>query len=229
MKQVTDIFFDLDHTLWDFDKNSKITNGIIFEKNQIDIPLEHFLEAYLPINKEMWQLYRKGKVTKEELRFKRLRTTFESIGERSIKKEIIDQIANDYITYLSQQKYLISGAMDILMYLQERYKLHIITNGFQEVQNHKLNNSEIGNYFDVIVNSDMAGVKKPDPKIFELALNKANVNPEQSVMIGDDLEADVMGAISLGMEAILYNYHNDKVEDKTIKVIKDLKEIKKYL
>ena len=132
MKQVTDIFFDLDHTLWDFDKNSKITYGIIFEKNQIDIPLEHFLEAYLPINKEMWQLYRKGKVTKEELRFKRLRTTFESIGERSIKKEIIDQIANDYITYLSQQKYLISGAMDILMYLQERYKLHIITNGFQE-------------------------------------------------------------------------------------------------
>ena len=75
----------------------------------------------------------------------------------------------------------------------------------------------------------MAGVKKPDPKIFELALNKANVNPEQSVMIGDDLEADVMGAISLGMEAILYNYHNDKVEDKTIKVIKNLKEIKKYL
>ena len=89
MKQVTDIFFDLDHTLWDFDKNSKITYGIIFEKNQIDIPLEHFLEAYLPINKEMWQLYRKGKVTKEELRFKRLRTTFESIGERSIKKEIV--------------------------------------------------------------------------------------------------------------------------------------------
>lgn len=229
MKHITDIFFDLDHTLWDFDKNSEITYGIIFEKNQIDIPLKYFLQAYLPINKQMWQLYRKGKVTKEELRFKRLRTTFESIGEHSIKNELIHQIADDYVTYLSQQKYLISGAMEILMYLKGNYKLHIITNGFQEVQDHKLTNSEIGNYFDVIVNSDMAGVKKPDPKIFELALNKANVNPKQSIMIGDDLEADVKGAMSLGMEAILFNYHNEKVEDKSIKIIKDLKEIKNYL
>lgn len=229
MKEITDVFFDLDHTLWDFDKNSEITYDIIFNKHAIPVGLTDFLKAYMPINRQLWQLYRNGKVAKEELRFTRLRRTFDSLGATSIANDQIHLIADEYITYLSQQKHLIAGALPLLEYLKPKYKLHIITNGFQEVQQHKLKNSAIGSYFDVVVNSDMAGVKKPNPEIFNLALTKANVSAKHSIMIGDDLEADVHGAKNMGMEAILFNYHQDAILDENVTVVSSLNDIKQFL
>ncbi|NQY04723.1 MAG: noncanonical pyrimidine nucleotidase, YjjG family [Flavobacteriaceae bacterium] len=228
LDKIKHIFFDLDHTLWDFDKNSEITYGIIFKKRNIDLLVDKFLEIYLPINTALWKLYRDEKIDKYELRYERLRQSFDAMNY-PIEDDVINTIAEDYIFYLSKQKHLIVGAMDLLEYLKPKYKLHIITNGFQEVQNHKLNNSELASFFDVIVNSEMAGVKKPHPQIFELALKKANANLEDSIMIGDSLEADVYGALQYGFDAILFDYHNDKEASSDIKIVKELKEIKQYL
>lgn len=228
MNKITDVFFDLDHTLWDFDKNSEITYDIIFEKNNIDVDLGTFLEAYKPINLSLWKSYREERISKEELRFSRLKKTFNAV-DFDASDNLINLVASDYIKYLSKQVHLIDGAKEILNYLKPNYKLHIITNGFQEVQQHKLKNTELDSYFEVVVNSEMAGVKKPHPAIFEFALNKAQVNPEQSIMIGDSIEADIEGAQNMNIQTILFNYHQETVLDKKIKVVNSLSEIKKYL
>jgi putative hydrolase of the HAD superfamily len=123
---------------------------------------------------------------------------------------------------------LIEGTHSILRYLYEKYELHIITNGFQEVQNKKLITSEIDGYFKTITNSEMAGMKKPHKKIFQLAINKARAEFQSSIMIGDNLDADINGALNAGMDAILFNYHKDVVPDGIISIDK-LSELKNYL
>lgn len=205
---LTDIFFDLDHTLWDFDKNSEITYSIIFKKLNLEVELDTFINVYKDINKEMWKLFREEKIDKETLRYARLKNTFNAIGY-TVTDEIIYQIADDYIYYLSKQTHLLEGAQELLDYLKPKYKLHIITNGFQEVQIGKLNNTNLRDYFEVVVNSEMAGVKKPNPKIFEMALTLANVEKHNAIMIGDSYEADIQGALNIGLNAICYNYHQD--------------------
>ena len=169
MKHITDIFFDLDHTLWDFDKNSEITYKIIFEELKIEVSLVQFLGAYTSINKNLWKLFREEKIDKETLRYKRLKDTFAEIRV-NVSDEILFKIADQYIYHLSKQTHLLDGTIQLLEYLKPKYTLHIITNGFAEVQEGKLNNTNLASYFDVIVNSEMAGVKKPNPIIFETAL-----------------------------------------------------------
>ncbi len=208
MKHIKDIFFDLDHTLWDFDKNSEITYTIVFKKLNLNVDVSSFLSAYQPINKEMWKLFREEKIDKETLRFRRLQESFEAIN-MSVSDAVIFTIAEEYIYHLSQQTHLLDGAINVLNYLKPKYNLHIITNGFAEVQVGKLKNTNLEMYFDVVVNSEMAGVKKPNPIIFEKALTMAKATKENSLMIGDSYEADVLGAINYGMDAICYNYHKD--------------------
>ena len=123
---------------------------------------------------------------------------------------------------------MIEGTHSILRYLYENYELHIITNGFQEVQNKKLITSEIDGYFKTITNSEMAGMKKPHKKIFQLAINKARAEFQSSIMIGDNLDADINGALNAGMDAILFNYHKDVVPDGIISIDK-LSQLKNYL
>jgi len=208
MKHITDIFFDLDHTLWDFDKNSEITYKIIFDELKIDVSLIQFLGAYTTINKNLWKLFREEKIDKETLRYKRLKDTFTEI-KVNVSDEILFKIANKYIYHLSKQTHLLDGTIKLLEYLKPKYTLHIITNGFAEVQEGKLSNTNLASYFDVVVNSEMAGVKKPNPIIFETALSLANVSKATSLMIGDSLEADVLGALNFGIDAICYNYHKE--------------------
>jgi len=226
LKQITDIFFDLDHTLWDFDKNSELTFHKIFEINDIDVSLTDFLNVYVPTNLAYWKLYRENKIDKESLRFKRLNDVFETIG-KPISKELIFKLSDDYITYLSTFNHLFEGTVDILEYLKPKYKLHIITNGFHVVQNTKMKNSNIHHYFDTITNSEMVGVKKPNPIIFEHALSLANVQPDTSIMIGDNYEADILGALNCGLDAICFNYHNENL-DANIKQIDFLSQLKNY-
>ncbi|MFD0964881.1 YjjG family noncanonical pyrimidine nucleotidase [Pseudofulvibacter geojedonensis] len=223
MKKITDIFFDLDHTLWDFDKNSEISYGIIFSKLSLDVDIITFLSAYKQINIHLWKLFREEKIDKETLRYKRLRDTFNVINY-NITDEVIYKIADEYIYYLSKQTHLLEGAEQLLEYLKPKYKLHIITNGFQEVQVGKLNNTDLIRYFDVVVNSEMAGVKKPNPKIFEMALELANVKKENAIMIGDSYEADILGALDIGLDAICYNYHQE-ILPTTIKQVNHLNEL----
>lgn len=225
--EITDIFFDLDHTLWDFDRNSALAFGRVLEENTLGIALEDFLEVYVPVNQRCWKAYREGKINQQELRHQRLQSTFFSLGY-PVEDRLLDKLSEDYIRYLPGYNHLLNNANEILSYLESGYRLHIITNGFEEVQDKKLANAGIGSYFIHVINSEMAGEKKPHPAIFEHALRKAGIQAGNAVMIGDDLEADVLGATNAGMHAIHYNTRN-KEEYKGIITIRDLLEIKEYL
>jgi len=224
---VKDIFFDLDHTLWDFDKNSMLAFKRVFKKFKITIEFDAFLKIYEPINIEYWKKYREDKVSKENLRRGRLIDSF-NFFDLIYSTEKIDEIADAYIQELPFDNHLFEGAVEILDYLILKYKLHIITNGFEEVQHKKLKNSGIDRYFSTVTTSEEVGLKKPNPKVFLTALNKANSFPTQSVMIGDSLEADILGANNIGMQTIFYNYRNESISKK-IKSIDSLLEIKNYL
>ena len=224
---IKDVFFDLDHTLWDFDKNSELTFENIFNKNHPTIETKIFIEKYVPINQACWKLYQYDKITHAELRYNRLKHSFDAI-DYFISDEQIESIAQEYIDLLPENNHLFDGTFEVLDYLQQKYKLHIITNGFAEVQFKKITNSKIGSYFQTITNSEMAGVKKPNPIIFEYALDLAKAKKENSIMIGDCLEADVQGALDVGLDAIFFNESRVQVSN-TIKQVNHLLELKKYL
>ena len=150
--KLTDIFFDLDHTLWDFDKNSALTFEKIFKLNELDIHLESFLNYYQPINLKYWKLFREEQVDKATLRYGRLSDTFNELNQ-TISDDIIYKLSDDYLVNLSSFNYLFDDALEILDYLHPKYNLHIITNGFKEVQEGKLANSKIDHYFDTVTNS----------------------------------------------------------------------------
>lgn len=224
---VTDVFFDLDHTLWDFEKNSALTFEKILLENDIPVSLPNFLEVYVPANLAFWKLYREEKITKEALRYQRLKSVFDRLGI-SISDAMIHKLSDEYILYLSSYNHLFPNTIEVLQYLKPKYNLHIITNGFEEIQGKKLRNSRIDGYFQHVINSEMAGVKKPNPRIFQLALAKANVAPKNALMIGDSLEADIIGAIDSGFHTLHFNAHNDP-SHQICPMIHDLGEIKTFL
>ena len=226
-KIVTDIFFDLDHTLWDFEKNSALTFEQILSENQVPVDLDDFLKVYVPNNLIFWRLFREDKISKIDLRYQRLKVTFDSLGI-NVSDAVINHLSEEYIANLSSYNHLFPNAMEVLKYLKPKYQLHIITNGFQEVQDKKIRNSNIDSFFTHVINSEMAGVKKPNPVIFELALNKANTIPEKSIMIGDSLEADIIGAKALGFHVLHFNAHNEERHN-ICDIITELDEIKSYL
>jgi putative hydrolase of the HAD superfamily len=193
----------------------------------LEVNMNDFLQFYVPINREYWERYRKDKVTQKELRYGRLKDTFD-LMEFSIEDGKIDILSEQYIYYLPKFNFLFDGTIEILDYLKAKYNLHIITNGFAEIQENKLNNSYITHYFKTITNSEMAGVKKPNSLIFDYALDLAKAKKETSIMIGDCIEADVQGALDAGLDAILFNESNAQVAD-NIKQVNHLLELKKYL
>lgn len=224
---ITDVFFDLDHTLWDFDKNSALTFDRILKLNNINVDVNDFLYHYVPINLKYWKLYREDKIEKKTLRYGRLNDAFSAVGYQ-VEEAMIYKLSDDYITYLPMFNYLFENTFEILNYLNLNYNLHIITNGFDEVQHKKLTKSNINKYFKTVTNSEMAGVKKPNPKIFKYALQLANSKSSQSIMVGDSYEADILGAKNIGMEVVFFDIHNTII-DGDIKRINNLIQLKEYL
>lgn len=224
---VKHIFFDLDHTLWDFDKNSALAFQSIFEKNRIDVTVDDFLEVYIPINNEYWKMYREARVTKEQLRYGRLSKAFKAL-RREIDDHLINRLSDDYIDHLPLHNNLFDNALEILEELDKNYELHIITNGFEEVQHLKLKNSGIDKFFKTVTTSESAGVKKPDPKIFKEAMHKAGAHFSESVMVGDTYEADIVGALDVGMRAICFNYHKADL-DESILTINELSALREFI
>lgn len=227
LTNIKHIFFDLDHTLWDFDRNSALAFQEIFKKQNISLTVDDFLAVYVPINFRYWELYRNNAVSKTDLRFGRLKESFDSL-QFETTDDTIHTISNDYIEYLPNYNYLLLDTLEILASLEKNYKLHIITNGFEEIQQKKMEKSGIIDYFETVTTSEEAGVKKPHPDIFKLALEKAGAEPENSVMIGDNLEADIIGAHEFGLKVI----HIDplsEVADYQHPKIQKLKQLLNYL
>ena len=221
------IFFDLDHTLWDFEANSDIAFKTIFSDHKLSFDTGKFLNSYRKINQEYWKLYREERITKDQLRYGRLRDTFDLI-KVEIDDRTIDQLAIDYIEELPKNNILFEGTREILDHLKRNYKLHIITNGFNEVQYKKIENSGLSAYFDQIITSEDAGVKKPNPIIFKYALNRVNAVAHETCMIGDNWEADILGAKNQGLDVIYFNFYKEPL-GANIKSVHNLLEIKRHL
>ncbi len=226
LDNITDVFFDLDHTLWDFEKNSALALESVLKKHQVAVSLEDFLVHYSPLNFAYWEKYRKDEISQAELRYGRLKDTFDLL-EYEISDEIIDLISEDYITQLPDNNHLFDGTIEVLDYLSANYKLHIITNGFHGIQGRKLDNSKITHYFQTVTNSESAGAKKPSKLIFDHALQVSGAERSKSIMIGDCIDADVRGALDCGFHAILF--HEIPCGDASITQITKLIEIKNYL
>ena len=227
LTNVEHIFFDLDHTLWDFERNSALAFKEIFAKQKIELNIDDFLNVYKPINFKYWELYRNNSVTKEALRYGRLKESFDSLKFET-QDATINTLADNYIEYLPNNNHLLEGSMEILVNLRRNYKLHIITNGFEEVQHKKMKNSGIHEFFETITTSEEAGVKKPHPEIFEKAIQKSGAQAEKSVMIGDNLEADIIGAHKFGLHVIYLNSEGQQVQNEYPQIQK-LKELLNYL
>ena len=224
------LFFDLDRTLWDFETNS--FNELVnlyhcHNLHQKGISLsEEFVKVYKKINEKCWERYRENTLSKENLRFERFKQTLEYFGIYDLELSI--KIGDDYVKNSPYRTILIPNAIELLSELQPNYKLHIITNGFQEVQHVKINQSGLAKFFTIVVTSEMARAKKPNPLIFNYALEKAGANLENSVMIGDDLNTDIKGAVNVGMKSIYFNPNkrtNNSIAWKEVVTLMEIKDI----
>lgn len=220
------IFFDLDRTLWDFDQNSEVALRHILEVEDLISKVEsfeRFHKVYIQQNAHLWKLYGKGKIKKDELRYERFRAALRKF--KITDEDLIKRVGDSYVTISPRQKVLFPNTLETLIELKSMgFTLHIITNGFQEVQQIKLENCGLISFFDLIICSEVIGKNKPDPAIFNYALKEAGANPMDAIMIGDDYHIDVAGALQVGMHAI----HFDPIEKNKYRydwVISDLSEL----
>lgn len=226
------IFFDLDRTLWDFDTNSRFALEAIFTNNKLDSfgisSSEEFIKVYQEINEQMWASYRLGNLSKKQLRTRRFSKTLAHFGCDNERMGV--KLDQEYITISPHQKALLPQALETVGYLAEKYQLHIITNGFEEVQHIKLDKSGLLPFFKTVMTSEKAMARKPDPIVFQLACKIAGANTFDSMMIGDDLEADIIGAKNVSMDQVYYNpfQKSHRVEDITHEII-DLAELRGIL
>lgn len=204
MKNYTHLFFDLDRTLWDFDANNQKTFEELYTKFELQAKgvasLSDFYQSYQRINLALWDAYKKQLIEKEELNFKRF---YDSLLLFRIRdEELAKCMGAYYIAASPRQTLLYPNTIELLDKLLQKYQMHIITNGFEEVQFIKIENSGLGMYFDQIITSERAGYKKPDRRIFDFAMQQAGAKPHESIIIGDDPEADILGAQQVGMDQI---------------------------
>ncbi|NOW98209.1 YjjG family noncanonical pyrimidine nucleotidase [Mucilaginibacter sp. SG564] len=227
MNKYKHIFFDLDHTIWDFDKNAEETLNELFILHRLqEIGLSSadlFIETYTRNNHELWAQYHVGAITRDELREARFKRTFIQLG---LHPDLIPADFEDaYVRLCPTKTNLFPHAHETLRYLQGKYTLHLISNGFKESQKLKIAGTNLGQYFQHIIVSEDVGVNKPDKAIFEYAVNLAGTNRQESVMIGDSLEADVYGALNYGMDAIFFNPFSAPKPDDVPVQITHLKEL----
>ena len=228
---INHLFFDLDRTLWDFETNSHVELVNLYHVHKLHqrgISLQNeFIKVYKKINHQCWEDYRKNLITKEKLRSERFMKTLLHFGIDD--KKLADELGNDYVHNSPNRTILIDGTIDLLEALKDHFHMHIITNGFEEVQWVKLRNSKLLPYFKEVITSEAVGVKKPDPRIFQFALEKAGATVVESVMIGDDLKTDIIGAIQIGMKCIYYNPHGNVNKYPVWGEVKSLLKIKEIL
>ena len=227
------IFFDLDHTLWDFEKNSRETLADLFEEMRLSErgirSFEEFHHTYSHHNAIFWDRFRKGYINRTELRWKRMWRTLVDFGLAD--EGLAHRLSDRYLEVLPTKKHLFGDTIETLDYLSGKaYPLHLITNGFEQTQHLKLRHSGLAGYFTHVITSEAAGIMKPHVAIFEYALEKAGAKAHQCIMIGDTLDADILGANNAGIDTV---YFNPAVPAegpiRPTYVIEALKELKKLL
>lgn len=204
-KKYTHIFFDLDNTLWNFEKNSRYALLETFRYFQLDKKndFDRFFEVYSKHNHQLWASYRKKEVGKKELIQKRFQNT---LIEQKINGVDPLEMNAHYLSVMPKQKILNEGVLEILNYLKaKRYKMFIITNGFKEVQIKKLESSGLNLFFNKVFVSEEIKTPKPGKEIFVHAVKSANAKKRNSIMIGDDWDVDVLGALNFGIDAVYYD------------------------
>ncbi len=223
------IFFDLDNTLWDFRKNSEITLRKMYEREQVakiyNVSFDEFHKQYYKINENLWALFRDNLVNKDQLRAKRFPEAFRLVGIEN--NQLANFFEDNYLDEVITENNLVENAEAILSYLSNKYTLHIVSNGFNEVTHNKIKTSALNGKFATITSAEEINVRKPEPKIFYHALQKANTTPEQSAFVGDDWIADVLGAQAVGFSRnVFFNSLNESHYLEGIFIIKNLSELK---
>ncbi|MDH5396943.1 MAG: YjjG family noncanonical pyrimidine nucleotidase [Cyclobacteriaceae bacterium] len=222
------IFFDLDHTLWDYKRNSKMTlEGLYHKHLNVNNRFDYFYSRFDTINEHLWNLYHQGKINRDDIRVKRFRTL---LGEMGIKNDLLAKtISEEYLMTCPLQPHLMPGAREVLEELRNNYKLYVITNGFEDIQYIKIRSAGISHFFDQVITSDGVGYKKPAPEIFQHALQLAGVDHREALMIGDNLETDIKGANNANVDTVFFNPDKTPHEVFTKYEIEHLSEIFKIL
>jgi len=227
------LFFDFDNTLWDFDRNSSETLHELYDKyklNEFGIEsAELFIQKYQERNAMMWEQYRLGKIDKETLRGKRFEFTFWDMGVEEETKSIAALLSEEYVKISPKKDHLFPEVLDLLEYLEPKYSLHIITNGFHEAQNIKLDATGIRKHFKRIFISEHTGFRKPDVNIFYYAQEAVKAKTEECLMIGDGLEVDVIGARKAGWDTVFFNAKKIEHAETVTFEIQNLEELKRFL
>ena len=221
------VFFDLDHTLWDYDRNSVETLSDLYNNYNIQeiggISLETFLKQFVKVNDSLWDMYNKGQISRETIRLERFERILHSmhidIGNKTL------EMSEDYIRPCPLKPHVIPHTFEVLDYLKPNYELYILTNGFDDVQEIKLDKSNLRSYFKGMITSESAGHKKPSKEMFEHALEISGANADETIMIGDNLKTDISGALNANIDAVFYNPHSKEHNHSPHYEITSLKEL----
>lgn len=228
MKKYQHLFFDLDHTLWDFDKNAKTTLTKIYGHFGLDIKVkaafDDFYVQYLFHNRVLWDRYQKGFISADDLKWKRMWRTL--LDFKIADEPLAKNISGKFLEILPTQKEVFPHTFEILDYLKEKnYSLHLITNGFEKTQWSKLQHSGLDKYFTHVITSEASNSMKPKKEIFDFAMNRAGATLLNSIMIGDNLDADIQGAMNAGMDSIFVNHINAITEIRPTFIVTHLKDL----
>ena len=221
------LFFDLDHTLWDFDRNSSESIAELFDTFRLAdagiASADEFSRHFIAINRQLWADYDKNLIEHSYIRQHRFPLVFKSLGidESAVSADLNEE----YLRLLPRKPHLLDSARELLDYLHGRYTMHIITNGFAEIQAIKMDSSEIAHYFTHVVTSENANAKKPDPLVFQYAMEISGTTATESLMIGDNYEADILGAKGVGLDTVFYNLFGQQVADPPTYDIRHWKEL----
>lgn len=225
------LFFDLDHTLWDFETNAKLTLQELYVDNNLHgrvTGFDDFFERYSHHNKLLWQQYEAGLIKQEELKWQRMRNALLdfNIDDESLSKHL----SKSFLEHLPYRKTLFPYTIEILSYLKNKgYTLHLITNGFDFVQHSKLKNAGIDHFFVEIITSENSNCLKPHKAIFDFAFEKCKAQCHESLMIGDNPLADIQGGINAGMDTVYVNHNGVESEVPPTYTVNNLKELELIL
>lgn len=224
------LLFDLDHTLWDYEMNSREALSelyVEFDLKKRGVDEEKFLQTFYVINNELWDLYDRGLLHRDVIRNDRFHKILLALGVDDYKMSL--ELSHEYIEQSPKKKNLIEGCKETLDYLRPKYPMVIVTNGFDEIQSTKLSSGGIEHYFKSIVTSARAGHKKPSKEIFEFALRESNVGPHEAIMIGDNLLTDIAGAVNANIDTVFFNPNKIAHQTTVSHEIQSLRELMNFL